>query len=182
MMVSNKVSVQTIRRKDLLTRSKNMGKENQWLKRIPPYIGWYFAGFVDGEGSFNVSVKRDPSCAMGWQVDPSFNVSQRDRVILALLKRYLGCGTLRERRDGVVYFEVRNLHSLEERVMPFFEKYSFLSAAKKRNFSIFKRIIALMREGAHRNHEGLENILALRDQLNAGRGRKRKYTNAEILS
>ena len=94
-------------------------------------FGYYFAGFVDGEGSFNVSLKRNSSHQTGWQLEPSFNVSQKDRVILALLKQHLGCGTLRERPDGVVYYEVRNIRALQEVVVPFFERYRFLSASKK---------------------------------------------------
>ena len=30
------------------------------IQKIPERIGWYFAGFVDGEGSFNVSLRKKP--------------------------------------------------------------------------------------------------------------------------
>src|SRR3989338_6532392 len=118
-------------------------------------FGYYFAGFVDGEGSFNVSLKCNSSHQTGWQLEPSFNVSQKDRVILALLKQHLGCGTLRERPDGVVYYEVRNIRALQEVVVPFFERYRFLSASKKRNFSLFKRIVGLMAAQRHLTPDGL---------------------------
>ena len=112
---------------------------NQWLKQIPPHIGWYFAGFADGEGSFNVSLRRK-DYSVGWQLCPSFNVSQRDITVLALYKRWLKCGTLRTRQDGVVYYEVISIPALKEVILPFFEKYNFLSASKKKNFSIFRKI------------------------------------------
>ncbi len=67
---------------------------------VPPHIGWYIAGFADGEGSFNVSFRPRGDYEMPWKVSLCFNVSQRDRVILALLKKHLACGTMRQRSDG----------------------------------------------------------------------------------
>ena len=150
-------------------------------KQIPNHIGWYLAGFADGEGSFNISLKRDAEYRLGWHIEPSFNVSQRDKTILALFKRHLGVGTLRNRKDGVVYYEVRNYRALQERVIPFFEKFVFLSSTKKRNFSIFRKIVALMNEGQHTNAEGLKKILLLREQINKGHGRTRKYSLDDYL-
>jgi hypothetical protein len=155
--------------------------QQKWLKAIPMEIGWYLAGFADGEGSFNVSLKRIEGSQLGWQVEPSFNVSQRDITILALFKRTLGCGTLRKRKDGVVYYEVRNLRALKERVIPFFERFPFRSATKKSNFSIFRRIILMMTEGRHLDPIGLKEILRLREKLNSGRGRKIKYTFGDYV-
>jgi hypothetical protein len=151
-------------------------EDERWTKQIPLHIGWYLAGFADGEGSFNVSLKRDPEYQVRWHIEPSFNVSQRDRTSLVLFKRYLGVGGLRQRKDGVIYYEVRNYHALQERVIPFFKKFSFFSSTKKKNFSLFKRVVEMMNEGKHTNKEGLIEILRLREKLNEGRGRKRKYS------
>jgi len=151
-----------------------------WLKKIPRDIGCYLSGFADGEGSFNVSL-RVKDYSVGWQICPSFNVSQRDITILALYKRWLGCGTLRKRRDGVIYYEVMNIKSLTERVIPFFEKFKFYSLSKKTNFRIFKEIMEIMSKGEHLKKEGFEKILELREQLNKGRGRKRKYNINDVI-
>lgn len=151
-------------------------EDQRWIRQIPPHIGWYLAGFADGEGSFNVSLKRDPEYQIRWHIEPSFNVSQRDRTTLILFKRYLGVGKLRQRKDGVIYYEVRNYRALQERVIPFFQKFSFFSATKRKNFSLLRRIFTLMNEGRHTEQNGLEEILRLREQMNEGRGRKRKYS------
>src|SRR5215467_12538855 len=140
-------SVRTISRKDDLV--------NQNVLRIPVEIGYYLAGFADGEGSFNISFRPRPDYRIPWKVSVSFNVSQKDRVILALFKRYLGCGTLRGRPDGVWYFEVTNLTAVVENVIPFFERFRFLSAKKKRDFAKFKEIVTLMRGGAHLTSNGI---------------------------
>jgi hypothetical protein len=41
----------------------------------------YFAGFVDGEGCFTVSFSPRSTLLLGWEVRPSFSVSQNaDRI------------------------------------------------------------------------------------------------------
>jgi hypothetical protein len=149
------------------------------ISRIPPEIGYYLAGFSDGEGSFNFSLTRRPDYQIPWKVTVSFNVSQKDQVILALFKRHLGCGTLRGRPDGVWYYEVRNLNSVVENVIPFFERFPFLSAKKKRDFAKFKQIVALMQHGAHLNRNGIREILGIRETMNDGG--KRRFTHSHIL-
>ena len=150
------------------------------FRKIPPKIGYYLAGFADGEGSFMIVFRRRRDYRIPWKVSLAFNVSNRDKVILALFKRYLQCGTLRQRADGVWYYEVNNLRALQENVVPFFERYRFLSAKKKRDFSLFKRALALVAAGEHTAPQGIEKILALRRRMNAGG--KRKHRDEEILA
>jgi hypothetical protein len=153
---------------------------NAVIGRVPPEIGYYLAGFSDGEGSFNVSFRPRPDYSIPWKVSLSFNVSQKDRVILALFKRYIGCGTLRSRPDGVWYYEVTNLNAIVENVIPFFERFPFLSAKKKRDFAKFKQIVALMQKGAHLTKDGVREILEIRDRMNDGG--KRRYAHSDILA
>ena len=149
------------------------------VQRIPPEIGWYLAGFADGEGSFNVSFRPRKDYELPWRVSLCFNVSQRDRVILALFKRHLGCGTMRQRKDGVWYFEVNRLSAIIENVIPFFGRFHFLSAKKKRDFAKFKQLAKLMQDGRHLEVGGVREVLEIRSDMNDGG--KRRYTDREIL-
>ncbi len=149
------------------------------VKKIPRDIGYYLAGFADGEGSFNVSFRPRNDYRQPWKVSLCFNISQKDRVILALFKKHLKCGTLRGRPDGVWYYEVNNLTAIIENVIPFFERYCFLSAKKKRDFAKFVKIARLMQEGTHLTEEGLKEILQIRKTMNDGG--KRRYSDVEIL-
>jgi len=142
-------------------------------------IGWYLAGFADGEGSFNISFRQRNDYKLGWKISLCFNVSQKDKVILALFKRYLGCGRLRRRDDGIWYYEVNNFNAIWEKVIPFFKKYRFLSAKKKRDFSIFCRVAKMIKKGEHLTEEGIRKIVELREQMNCGG--KHKYEDKEIL-
>jgi hypothetical protein len=155
---------------------------NNWLTDIDPAIGNYIAGFTDGEGSFNISMIKRRDYVGKWKILASFNISQKDRSILEFIKNIFECGTLRERLDGVVYFEVTNINSLMERVIPFFNRFVFLSKNKKKNFLIFSKIVKIMAMKKHLNQEGFEEIVRLRETLNCGRGRKRKYNLAELIT
>ncbi len=150
------------------------------MSQIPDRIGYYFAGFVDGEGSFHLSFRRRRDYKLPWKVSLCLNVSQKDKVILALLKRHLKCGTIRYKSDDVWMFEVNNLTAIHENVIPFFRRFGFLSAKKKRDFAIFRQMADLMKEKAHLDRPGIVELLRLRREMNDGG--KRKYTEQEILA
>lgn len=150
------------------------------LSKISPEIGYYFAGFADGEGSFNVSFRPRSDFRIPWKISLCFNISQKDKVILALFKRYLECGTLRSRPDGVWYFEVNNFHSIYENVIPFFRKFNFLSAKKKRDFQKFQELAEIIKNNGHLSLQGIEKILRIRKDMNDGG--KRKYCDIEIIN
>jgi LAGLIDADG endonuclease len=149
------------------------------VHEIPPNIGYYLAGFTDGEGSFNASFRPRDDYRCPWKISLCFNISQRDPVILAQFKRHLGCGTMRQRHDGVWYYEVNNLIPILENVIPFFEQFGFLSAKKKRDFAKFKQLAELIRAGRHHDRKGVEEVLRIRREMNDGG--KRRYSDDEIL-
>jgi hypothetical protein len=148
-------------------------------KKTPSDIGNYIAGFTDGEGSFNVSFRKRDDYKIPLKVSLCFNISQKDEVILSQIKKHLGCGTMRQREDGVWYYEVNNFNALQENVIPFFNRFGFLSAKKKRDFSKFKKIAEMITEEKHLTIEGIEEILKIRKDMNDGG--KRKYSDQEIM-
>src|SRR3989337_1632869 len=143
------------------------------VREIAPNIGYYLAGFTDGEGSFNVSFRPRDDYKSPWKVSLCFNISQRDPVVLTLFKRHLRCGTMRQRHDGVWYYEVNNLIPIVENVIPFFERFGFLSAKKKRDFSKFKQLAQVIKAGRHHRREGGEEIFGIRRDMNDGGDRRK---------
>ena len=149
------------------------------VDQIEPAIGYYIAGFVDGEGSFMLKFRPRPDFSTGWKVALTFNVSQKDQVILALIKRHLGCGTMFQKGGGVWMYEVNNLNSLRDHVVPFFRRFGFLSGKKKRDFATFRKMLEVFLEGRHTTPEGIHELLRLRRDMNDGG--KRKYSEEFIL-
>jgi len=144
-------------------------------------LGFFIAGFVEGEGSFNVSLRKKSDYKVKWQIVLSFNVSQKDPSVLFIIKKELGCGIIKTRKDGLHSLDITNAEDLVEKVIPYFIKYSLLSKSKINNFNIFCEISKLVERGEHRDLKGLEKILLLREKLNEGKGRTRKYGYSDIF-
>lgn len=102
--------------------------DNQQERLIKENLGFFLAGFVEGEGSFNISLRKKIDYKVRWQVVLSFNVSQKDPTILKLLQSQLHCGIIKTRkRDGLRSFDVTNPKDITQKVIPFFQKYPVLS-------------------------------------------------------
>jgi hypothetical protein len=145
-------------------------------------LGSYIAGFVDGEGSFNVSLRKSPDYRLGWQPVLSFNVSQKYLDILLVLKSVFMCGIIKRRKcDGLYSFDITNPKEIMLKVIPFFEKNRLLSTNKRSSFELFKKIAILMANKEHLNESGLLKILQLREDLNPGAGRTRKYSIISVF-
>jgi hypothetical protein len=155
--------------------------ETYSIDSIPLHIGWYLSGFSDGEGSFNISFRRKSDYSIRWQPVLSFNVSQKDISVLLLLKQHLSCGIIKQRKDGLYSFDVTKPLFLDTKVIPFFEKFTLFSQNKLRNFKLFKQAVKLMCSKHHLTLEGLRELVEIREQINIGKGRKRKYTKSNIF-
>jgi LAGLIDADG DNA endonuclease family protein len=135
------------------------GADNQ-QERLDSYI----AGYVDGEGSFSVSVQRNRTCRVGFQLVPEFHVSQNgDRAqVLQLIHERLGCGYIKpnSKRDRALVFVVRNRDDLLQHVIPFFERNPLLSS-KQQDFEKFSCVVRELALGHHRNEAGFRRLLEL---------------------
>ena len=153
------------------------------FKNIPERHGYYITGFADGEGSFNVSFRPRKDYLIGWKVTPVFNISQDEREILAWIKHILKCGTIRFRKDGVWVFEVQNRKAINEQILPFFDRFRFLSKKKKLQYQKFKKICKLLDNTSSNTYETIRQILILRNDVNMKmkNSKKRKYTDNFIL-
>lgn len=146
---------------------------------VPSATGHYLAGFADGEGSFNISFRPRSDYHFPWKVSACFNISQKERNILEVFRKYLECGTLRSRPGGIWYYEVNTLEDIRQKVIPFFQRFPFLSEKKQRDFATFCAIVSLLSSGKHLSEAGVRDILDLRREMN--NGGKRKFSEQEIL-
>ena len=158
------------------------GADNQQerLQHIDEELGHYLAGFADGEGSFNISVIRRPSdYRNGWKFVASFNVTQRDPTIPKLFQEILGCGTIRFRKDGVCYFEVRKISDINIKVREFFSRFPLRSSRQAIRLKLLLDAVAIMSKGEHLTLLGQQKVLNIRELMITNR--KRKYTITDVL-
>lgn len=142
----------------------------------------YISGFVDGEGCFCVSFQPSERHRFGWEVRPSFSVSQNaDRAeLLHMLQERWRCGSIRpDRSDRTVKFEVRKIDDLVATVLPHFRSYPLLPS-KRDDFGRFEWICESIRAGGHLEPSGFVSIVQLAMEMNPSG--KRRYFGNEILS
>jgi len=142
----------------------------------------YISGYVDGEGCFCVSFHPSVRHRFGWEVRPSFSVSQNfDRSqVLYLIQKVWNCGFIRpDRSDKTLKYEVRSMHALVTTVVPHFREFPLMSA-KQSDFERFAGVCEAVREGKHLVREGFEQIIRLSMEMNPSG--KRKYTSREIIN
>ncbi len=97
------------------------------------FLSAYISGYADGEGCFTVSIAPRAKLLAGWEVRPSFSVSQNgDRAeVLYAIQAYFGCGSIRpDRSDKTLKWETRRLEDLLGRVVPHFERYPLISGQR----------------------------------------------------
>ena len=149
---------------------------------LPMDLNSYISGFVDGEGCFCVSFQPSDRHRFGWEVRPSFSVSQNaDRAeLLHVIREKWGCGFIRpDRSDKTLKFEVRNVRNLVAIVLPHFKAFPLMSS-KQADFERFARICELVSEDRHLELDGFEQIVRLAMEMNPSG--KRKYFGSEILN
>ena len=58
-------------------------------------IGWV-VGFIDGEGCFSISLHKNPTTRLGWQIMPEFVVTQGEKSlnVLVRLRDFFDCGNI----------------------------------------------------------------------------------------
>ena len=145
----------------------------------------WIVGFVDGEGCFCVSVRRNPMMRRhgGWQLQPMFHVYQHQdhREVLEAMISFFGCGRLRPKgpRSNVLAFAVESLRDLEAAVLPFFYEYPL--AIKGADFEAFAVIVRSMRAKEHLTRSGFERVVRLAYGMNAN-GKQRTRSIDDVLA
>jgi LAGLIDADG endonuclease len=80
-----------------------------------------------------VSISPRAKLAVGWEVRPSFSVSQNgDRAeVIHAIAAYFGCGSIHpDRSDRTVKWETRRLEDILGRVIPHFIRYPLMSGKR----------------------------------------------------
>lgn len=133
----------------------------------------WISGFTDGEGSFVVSVIKNPTTRFGKQLFPEFVITQgaKSLFVLNAIKKFFGCGSivLNKRYDNhneyLYRYCVRSISELKRTIVPFFERFP-LKTFKKNDFLLFKRIVEMMSRKRHLEKDGWDNILELASRMN----------------
>ena len=144
----------------------------------------FITGFSDAEGSFVVTILKNPRYKIGWNVQARFQIklNEKDRALLLLIQNYFdNIGYISKINDrSTVEFRVSDITSLNNIIIPHFEKYQLITN-KYGDLVIFKQIVSLMLENKHTTLEGLKEILEHRASLNWGLSKTLKESFPSII-
>ncbi len=141
-------------------------------------IGW-IVGFVDGEGCFTISLHKNPTTSLGWQIMPEFILSQGEKSlnVLRMVKDYFNCGRISvnyrhdNHREDLYRFCVKSQKELRDKIIPFFKEYQ-LKTSKKNDFEIFSEVLELMSKKEHLSQKGIKKIINLIEKMNTKKKRQ----------
>jgi len=93
---------------------------------INPY---WIVGFIDGEGCFHVSVSKNKSSKLGYQVTLEFSITQhiRDRKLMEKFIEFFGCGYVVNDTPMKLQYRIRDRKQLSENLFPFIDHNSLLT-------------------------------------------------------
>lgn len=133
---------------------------------------YYLAGFLEGEGSINVGIKKNNSTRFKLYLDPEFNITQHingiSNLFLAMIIFNTGRIRYKSGSNATFVYTIDNRKSLEEKIIPFYENYvnKYGSQVKKNRLILFKQLLNLFNKKAHLNFEQMVfEVLPLWDKL-----------------
>ena len=159
----------------MITSSNKASSRDNQQERLKT-IGWV-VGFIDGEGCFSVSLHKNPTTKLGWQIMPEFVATQSEKSLKSLekLQSFFDCGLIfvNRRQENLYRFCVRSHKDLLNKIVPFF-KENMLQTAKSQDFETFAKVIDLMSKKEHLSSKGIKKIIALASTMNTKR-RKNEF-------
>lgn len=147
-----------------------MIKDNQ-QERLK--MACWVSGFTDGEGCFTISCINNSTTKFGKQIFPEFVITQGAKSLKTLekIQQFFECGSIilnkryDNHREDLYRFCVRSVTDLEEKIIPFFEKFP-LKTYKQNDFLIFKKVVRQMSLKKHLEKKGFTQILKLLGTMN----------------
>lgn len=146
-------------------------------------LGYYIAGFVDGDGCFSVTIHKSKYRKLGWNINPLFQVYQHkdNSEILKVIKNAFKCGYISEKGGNPLchVYCVDRISDLILYVIPFFQKYALISN-KRHDFDYFTEIVMGISKSMHLDADGFIELSKKAFKMNRG-GKYRKYKLDEII-
>ena len=129
----------------------------------------WVCGFVDGEGTFWISIEPKSKMKLGRQARIGFKITQgrKNLQILYDIKDMFGVGTVKPQTTNrsVWEYRVSNFDAMCTKIIPFFERHP-LYTYKRFDFLRVRSASLLMIRKLLLTAAGLERIVKMREKMN----------------
>ena len=130
----------------------------------------FITGFIDGEGSFSISLLKYKKYICGWRVKPVFTLGLhvKDEIILKDIQNFFGpsVGKIYKSKADLLQFRIFSVKDLLK-VFKHFDQFPLLTQ-KQADYELFKQAFNLILSKEHLTKEGLTKIVAIKAYLNKG--------------
>ena len=190
--LSDQVLLELDKANDYYTKHKDFPKYKRDIEAIfkqkTPNItteqNLFLGGFIEGEGSLNISAKKLKTAKFGLLIDPEFSITQHVNGVVNLLAvlETFKTGRIRYKSgsNATLVFIIDNRQSLKEKVIPFWESYitPYGSPYKQWRLFTFKKLIELFENNKHQDLDSFINeILPLWDSMRMQKGQSNESFN-----
>lgn len=138
---------------------------------------FFLGGFLEGEASLNVGIKKNKESKFKLYIDPEFSIAQNingfSNLYLALCVFETGRIRFKTGSRATFVYTIDNRENLKQKVIPFYEKFvvPYGSIVKQKRLKIFKKLLILFENKAHLNlNSMLYEVLPLWDLLRMQKG------------
>lgn len=86
---------------------------------------YFFTGFIDAEGCFNIYLQEHAQCKTGWRVQAAFfiRLHKKEKALMELIKAYLGVGRIYDQGDEIRVISIKELKAIVNHL----EKYPLIT-------------------------------------------------------
>jgi hypothetical protein len=146
---------------DTYLRPPSEEKSHIYAKLHPQWV----AGFISGEGSFSVDIRKSKAFKAGGRVSLAFRFNQhiRDEYLIRSFEDYFGRsagGSCYSYKDYVEY-KCQTFQHIYDIILPFFKKHPIIGV-KSLDYQDWSKIAEMIKYKAHLTEEGLDKIKEIR--------------------
>lgn len=130
----------------------------------------WFSGFMSGDGCFFVNIYKVKDCNTGYAVKLSISVTKhlKDKVLMENIAKVLMCGRVYKHSKNTLVLKISTFKHLFDIVIPLLMQYP-IRGVKSKDFKDFCKIASKVKDKAHLNPLGLEEIRKIKWGMNSRR-------------
>lgn len=145
-------------------------------QEVVVFPNWYVTGFTDAEGSFSINVKTTATDKI--KVGLQYKVTQlaSSEEVLHDLVDYFKVGNVHidNRSTGTLKYQVQDLVSIRERILPHFEEYP-LQTSKALDYKDWSKAVDLLTNKWHYQTEGKQLLFDIKQSMNNARPKAERW-------
>jgi len=124
----------------------------------------WLMGFIEASGCFSVVIRKSQN-SVGYQTTADFTIKLplSQKPFLEGIRDFFRAGKIYQNKNEAI-FKVTRLDDVKA-LIGFFQKESFTTEEKKREFSVWKKCVEMMNSGLHLTPEGVLEIARQRDSI-----------------